>query len=388
MERCPTRAPSRRSIPPRRLFDLHAERRGDRRRVGNLAWANEVGSPSAEQPREVGTRLDVGRVSANASRPRRAMESPPPDEHHAGRRLATPTRIRTSDIEFGVKFAMTPPSKSWREYVARDVRRLREWRSIPRRSGSRKRDVRAQRTIFYTSATTPTYPFASTPRSTVGHVDQRNDRQPRLDDISGVTAPQRPSRRPPRTMEPGASSTQALASGDGFLEFTAVETNTRRTVGLKTGTQPRRASPTSTTRSISAPAETSKSSSLEPRAASGAYAHGDRLRVEIEGESYATSRTAPSVLKCLDRRIPPRGSVPLHERRHRRRLSMGDLVWGTRGVQLFASGSARRAAPDERGAFSSRAIDSGYVECTVSETNSDRILASATSMPMPLCQHR
>jgi alpha-tubulin suppressor-like RCC1 family protein len=177
----------------------------------------------------------------------------------------------------------------------------------------------------------------------------------------------------------GASSTRALTSGDGFVEFTASETNARRSVGLKeSGTA-------SSYADIDYAIDLGASGQLEvfelgvSRGQVGTYANGDRLRVEIQegvvryvknGSLLYASTVAPTYPLHAEAQLYTSGATVKH-------LEMGDVVWiNAVGVQAAANGLTKTATSTawDAGAVSTRATNSGYVEATASERNSYRMI--------------
>jgi alpha-tubulin suppressor-like RCC1 family protein len=177
----------------------------------------------------------------------------------------------------------------------------------------------------------------------------------------------------------GASPTRALASGDGFVEFTASETNARRSVGLKAS------GAASSYADIDYAIDLGATGQLEvfelgvSRGQVGTYASGDRLRVEIQegvvrylknGTLLYASTVAPTYPLHAEAQLFTSGATVRH-------LEMGDVVWiNPVGVQVAANGLAKTAAGAgwDAGAVSTRAINSGHVEATASETNTYRMI--------------
>lgn len=176
----------------------------------------------------------------------------------------------------------------------------------------------------------------------------------------------------------GAAPTREFTSGDGFVEFAAIETNTRRTVGLKGS------GAASSYADIDYAIDLGATGQLEvfelgvSRGQVGAYANGDRLRVEIQdgivrylknGTLLYTSTVAPAYPLHAEAQLYTSGATVRH-------LEMGDLVWiNSVGVQTAANVVTKTATTTawDAGAASTRAINSGYVEVTASETNTYRM---------------
>jgi alpha-tubulin suppressor-like RCC1 family protein len=357
-------------------------------RMGNLAWANEVGVTvgGSSLAKTGATGWTSGAVSGDAVEAADGAMEFSATETNTTRAAGlgnADTNQDLADLEFGIKVRDDgivevveggTSRGTFGAYASGDRFRVEvEAGSVTyARNGA----------IFYTSATAPTYPLrvdtalysagATLTNVTIESLVWTN--------VSGVIAASASlTKTAADGWNAGASSTRALASGDGFLEFTAVETNTRRAVGLKTGTQP-----AASFADIEYAIDLSSSGTLEifelgtSRGQVGTYAHGDRLRVEIEG---GIARYLKNGAILYSSGVDP--TYPLHAEASLYTsgatvvdLRMGDLVWGNAvGVQLFASGLSKTGSTGwNAGASSSRAIDSGYVECTVSETNTDRIL--------------
>ena len=87
----------------------------------------------------------------------------------------------------------------------------------------------------------------------------------------------------------GASSTWALPSGDGYVEFTALETSTRRTLGLKTsGTAAQSYADIDHAIDLNASGIVEVFELGSSRGQFGAYAHGDRLQSRYVRGSFST----------------------------------------------------------------------------------------------------
>ena len=177
----------------------------------------------------------------------------------------------------------------------------------------------------------------------------------------------------------GASSTRALTSGDGFVEFMAIETNARRSVGLKTSGAALSYADIDYAIDLGATGQLEVFELGVSRGQVGTYAHGDRLRVEIQdgmvryvknGTLRYASTVAPTYPLHAEAQLYTSGATVSH-------LEMGDVVWiSPVGVQAAANGLAKTATSTawDAGAVSTRAINSGYVEATASETNTNRMI--------------
>src|SRR5262249_51481565 len=235
--------------------------------------------------------------------------------------------------------------------------------------------------VFYTSSATPSYPLRVdtalyTTGATLADVTLESVVWTNVTGVTAATATL--VKTAADGWNAGASTTQALAGGDGFVEWTALETDTRRTAGLKTGTEAAQSYA-----DIDYAIDLSASGALEvfelgtSRGQVGTYAHGDRLRVQIEGGVVRYLKNGAVLYSStVEPTYPVRAAAALYTAGATvADLSIGDLVLrNATGVQVFASGMAKTASTGwNAGASSSRRINSGYVEFTASETNSDRM---------------
>lgn len=174
----------------------------------------------------------------------------------------------------------------------------------------------------------------------------------------------------------GASSS-TFASGDVWMEFTALETTTRRAAGLNSG------SPALTLSDIDFAIELTEAGVIRVLESGamlwdqGTYAHGDRLRVEVQegivrylrnGTLLFTSATAPMYPLRADAALYTSGATVVNG-------AEGDFVW-TNVVGLRVNGAGLRkqtgGATYDAGAVSTRAFDSGFIEITASDTATAR----------------
>jgi alpha-tubulin suppressor-like RCC1 family protein len=175
-----------------------------------------------------------------------------------------------------------------------------------------------------------------------------------------------------------ASSTQAITQLDGWMEFTAIETNTRRVAGLKT------AGSASDYTNIDFAIDLGSSGVVTiwelgtSRGTFGSYASGDRLRVEIQdgvvlyrknGTLLYTSTIEPSYPLHVEAVLYNNGATLAD-------VAMGLLVWRSevgvtfRGNSLVKTGSSTAW---DSGAFSTKAINSGSVEWVAFEAPTYRM---------------
>ena len=164
-----------------------------------------------------------------------------------------------------------------------------------------------------------------------------------------------------------ASSTQTISDLDGWMEFTAVETNTKRVAGLKTsGTA-------SDYTEIDFAIELGSSGTVTiwelgtSRGTFGSYASGDRFRVEIQ-DATVLYRKNGTVLYTSN--VEP--SYPLHSEAvlYTNGATLADAATGTvvwrdeSNVALLGNTLHRASATAawNAGAFSTKAINSGSAE--------------------------
>jgi hypothetical protein len=176
----------------------------------------------------------------------------------------------------------------------------------------------------------------------------------------------------------GASSTDNLLSGDGYVEFTATETNRRRGAGLQSGTGPA----LNQIDFAVALQETGIVEILElgiSRGTFGPYQSGDRFRIEIQnggvrylknGGLLYTSALAPTFPLHAEAVFYSEGATLFD-------MAMGDVVW-TNAVNARAAGRSLVKTSGtvlwNAGAVSTKTIDSaGYMEFTASESSTYRI---------------
>jgi alpha-tubulin suppressor-like RCC1 family protein len=236
-----------------------------------------------------------------------------------------------------------------------------------------------------TSSLTPTYPLHvdsafETPGATVADI--------RLEtliwaDAAGVVDEGGTLRKTGASgWNAGAAATAVLESGDGFVEWIAQETDTRRLAGLRQGTG------TPGYADIDHGLELGETGTLQVvelgtvRAQAGSYGHGDRLRVEVyeggvrylrNGSVLYASTVAPAYpLQAAAALYSPGATLA--------QVTFGDLVWmnvssglQASGSGLFKPGAGWTGWGDEGGA-STRAISSGYLEVTATETTSSRMV--------------
>lgn len=179
----------------------------------------------------------------------------------------------------------------------------------------------------------------------------------------------------------GAASTASLASGDGFVEFTASETNTTRACGL--ADQDLSYDPAEIDFAIqlqnNGDVRVYESGTL--RGTFGTYAVGDRFRVEIQfgvvkyrknGVVFYTSGVAPVYPLSVDTALDTTGAT-LREVRLGKLVFRNDLgvsVWGYSLLDTAATGWGNSGASSTVELVSG----DGWVEYTATETTTWRML--------------
>jgi alpha-tubulin suppressor-like RCC1 family protein len=173
-----------------------------------------------------------------------------------------------------------------------------------------------------------------------------------------------------------AASTASIASGDGWMEFTAIETDTRRAAGLNSG------SAALTWSDIDFAIELTETGTVRVLESGtlrwdlGTYAHGDRLRVEVQegivrylqnGTLLYTSAVTPTYPLRPEAALDTSGATVVD-------ASQGDVVWtGVLGLQQRGAVLRRTTSgATPAGGVSTRAFNTGSVEATASETTTTR----------------
>ncbi len=175
-----------------------------------------------------------------------------------------------------------------------------------------------------------------------------------------------------------SSSTNNLQSGDGYVEFTALETNSRRGLGLKT------AGSAQSLQQIDFAIALNETGIVEvvelgnSRGPFGSYQNGDRFRIDIQNGIVRylrndvlmySSAVSPAYPLHVETALYSQGATLFD-------VAMGDLVWmnsvNTR-VQGRTLLKTSTSATWNAGAVSTRTITSGYMEFTASEASTYRI---------------
>ena len=166
-----------------------------------------------------------------------------------------------------------------------------------------------------------------------------------------------------------------LDSGDGYLEFKALETDTRRAVGLRRGTG------TATSYAdldfaidLGTTGTVTVYESGVSRGTFGSYAHGDRFRIDIE-EGVVRYRKNGAVLfsSAVAPVYPLHGEATLYSAGATvAEVFAGREAWlSTPGMLAMGSGFMKTASGDawDTEAISTRAFNSGFIEFTASQTD-------------------
>ncbi len=179
----------------------------------------------------------------------------------------------------------------------------------------------------------------------------------------------------------GAASTASFASGEGFVEFSAVETNTNRMCGLGHDDTGYDDADIDFAIRVTDTASVQVYESGTLRGSFGTYAPGDRFRVEVQagtvkyrknGVVFYTSAVSPTYPLAVDTSLDTPGAT-LGE------VQFGRLVWKNDvGVSVQGYGLIDTAASGwgNAGAASSLELASGdgYVEFTAVATNTNRMI--------------
>jgi hypothetical protein len=190
----------------------------------------------------------------------------------------------------------------------------------------------------------------------------------------------------------GAASVQVIRDGYGFVEFTATETNKARGCGLSRGDTNQDYSDIDYAIFLQATGTVDVFEGASLRGSFGAYATGDRLRVEIaygvvryyrNGTLLYTSAVAPAFPLRVDTAMYSPGTTLSDVR-------IGNVVWSGATAVTIADGTltATGASGWNSGAASANLIGGGdgYVEFTAGQNATSRAAGlangnSATTLP-------
>jgi alpha-tubulin suppressor-like RCC1 family protein len=180
------------------------------------------------------------------------------------------------------------------------------------------------------------------------------------------------------TAPPGiATSSRTFASGDAWMEFTSLETTTRRAAGFNSGSQAQSLSDIDFAIELTETGGVRVVESGVVRWNSGTYAHGDRFRVEVREGVVRYLRNDDLLWSTVGSiTYPLRSDAVLNTSGATLAYAAeGDVVW-TNVVGTQARGSVLRkltgAAAYDAGAVSTRALTSGFIEVTAGDFNSTR----------------
>jgi alpha-tubulin suppressor-like RCC1 family protein len=179
----------------------------------------------------------------------------------------------------------------------------------------------------------------------------------------------------------GAASTASLAAGDGFVEFTATETNTTRACGLADQDTSYDPAEIDFAVQLQGNADVRVYESGTLRGTFGSYAPGDRFRVEVQlgqvvyrknGAVFYTSSLDPVYPLKLDATLDTPGAT-LGE------VRLGSLVWKNEaGVAVWGYGLLDTAATGWGNSGAATTVElvsgDGAVEYTATDTSSYRML--------------
>src|SRR5688572_9119174 len=196
----------------------------------------------------------------------------------------------------------------------------------------------------------------------------------------------------------GAISSQSIASGDGYAEFTVTETNKRRSFGLTSNTSVTAYQHISYGMHIAEDGQITIHEGIGVYGVFGTYTTGDKLRVSIEGGMVKyrkngtllrTSTLAPTYPLYAGASIYSNaGTVTAAV------ITSGlhSAIWTNAvGVSISNNNLTRTMAGDgwSTGAISSQSIASGdgYAEFTVTETNKRRSFGLTSNTSVTAYQH-
>jgi RHS repeat-associated protein len=196
----------------------------------------------------------------------------------------------------------------------------------------------------------------------------------------------------------GASSTQMIASGDGYAEFTAAETNKRRSFGLTTSTTVTGMHLVTYGIHLGDDGSITIHEGVAVYGVFGTYTTGDKLRVAIEGGvvKYRKNGTLLRTSTLAPTYPLYAGGAPFN---NGATVSSAVITAGPQnvtwtnpvGVSITGNSITRTAAGDawNSGARSTQTIASGdgYAEFTAAETNKRRSFGLTTSTTVTGMQH-
>jgi YD repeat-containing protein len=182
----------------------------------------------------------------------------------------------------------------------------------------------------------------------------------------------------------GAMSTKAIASGDGYVEFTASETNTYRMLGLSHGDSNRDYTDIDFAIYPAADGQLYVYEAGVGRGGFGPYATGDRLRVSVASGVVSYSKNGTTVYTSA---APPRSPLLVDAAIYNTGATINNVVisgalvenvvWANAaGVTPWANNLTKDGSVGWNGGASSTRViagGDGYAEFTVLETNTPRM---------------
>ena len=176
----------------------------------------------------------------------------------------------------------------------------------------------------------------------------------------------------------GAVSARRLRWGDGFVEFSAVETDKMRAAGLSNGDTDKTAADIDFAILLNADSTVEVQEAGVSRGSFGYYATGDLFRVEVQdgsvaylknGSPFYSSSVAPSYPLWADTALYDTGAT-LED------VVVSEVLWEAASGVTVSAGTLRKTGSSgwNAGAASSVSIASGdgFVEFTAAETNTTR----------------
>lgn len=355
--------------------------------IGNLVWTGGSGvSVSGETLTKTGSAgWNAGAVSTNTIESGDGFAEFTATETTTSRIAGLAngdTDLTDTDIEFGIELRSDGYAEIFESgtskgtvgaYLAGDRFRVEVTSGVVRyyRNGS----------TLYTSGATPSYPLrVDSSLDTVGATltDVTLEALVWANSSNVALAGVKLTKTTSDGWDATASSSRTIAELDGWMEFTAIETNTRRVAGLMA------AGSASDYTDIDFAIELGSSGSItvwelgSSQGTFGSYVSGDRLRVEIQdsvvrylknGAVLYTSATEPSYPLHAEATLYTNGATLAD-------TAMGMVVWrNVVGVTLLGNTLHKtntNNAWSTAGASSTKAINSGSVEWVAFETAATR----------------
>jgi alpha-tubulin suppressor-like RCC1 family protein len=235
--------------------------------------------------------------------------------------------------------------------------------------------------VFYTSTLASRFPLlvdAALHSSGATVSDVRVGRTSFRGDVGVAVSEQSLTKTAGSGWNAGAVSGRTLGWGDGFVEFSALETDKRRAAGLSAGDSDQTAADIDFAIVLRADATVEVQESGASRGVFGSYATGDRFRVEARGGEVGyfqnglllyTSSAAPGYPLLADTALDDAGTT-LSD------IVVSEIVWANTAGVTVEAGTLTKAGPAgwNAGASSTASLagGDGYVEFTARETNTTR----------------